>query len=299
MSYGTQIGILIGIITTALFTAIGLFVSQAKRPRITSTIFGWLCLAIVVVCTILALHIYKSSKIEAAGWLDEASVSSDVSNNHLEPVDTNIPDIPEQQTEGAIVESTPTPKNTEAIKDISGITTLEDSIYYDSQKNIYTYTPSVTGIYVFNVHGGSTSWIEITDKYDARVDASYDGSSPITLSAGEQYTITLSTTEPCSYSLSIGIPHEIKDISLESTISDNITYDGQVNVYTFTPSVSGVYVFSIHGGSTSWIEITDKYDAHVDSSYDESRPVTLSAGEQYTISVSTTRPCSYSLSIMN
>ena len=145
----------------------------------------------------------------------------------------------------------------------------------------------------------NTLWIEIHDADSGYIDGRYGGSGLVSLEAGEQYAIMLGSADPCSYRLVIGVPNAIRDISGQTTASDEIRFAGQNNRYTFTPSVSGCFSFDIESDGTIWIEIYDADGVCIDSDYGGSRPVTLEAGKQYSIILSSADICSYLLTIVS
>ncbi len=53
------------------------------------------------------------------------------------------------------------------------------------------------------------------------------------------------TNGPCDYSVNIGTPIEIHNITGSSTVSGSITYCDQKDRYLYTASISGTYRFEI------------------------------------------------------
>lgn len=184
-------------------------------------------------------------------------------------------------------------------EDITGQTSVNDEFGQDDLKNFFTYTPSISGVYLFEIECDGTIWIEIHDADDDFVVSGYGGSGLVTLEAGEQYTVMLSSAEPCSYQLAIGVPNEIRDITGQTAVNDEIRFSGQVNTYTYTPSVSGMYSLDIVSDGTIWIEVYDAGNVCIDVDYGGSRIVSLTAGEQYSIVLSSTDLCTYILEIVS
>lgn len=143
--------------------------------------------------------------------------------------------------------------------DVSGYNIIVDSIQYCDQKNIYFFTPTVTGRYRFeisNLTKGSSNKVNLyvwNSRDGEEGSTSYgimngDGLTIKDMQAGETYQIQVRQYSGYDmYSLNIGLQKETVDISKYSSVSDSIQYTDQRNVYTFTPSSSGKYRFEIQG----------------------------------------------------
>lgn len=143
--------------------------------------------------------------------------------------------------------------------DISGYNIVADSIQYCDQKNVYFFTPTVTGCYRFeisNLTKGSDNKVNlyVWNSRDGEEDStSYgimngDGLTIRDMQAGETYQIQVRQYSGYDmYSLNIGLQKETVDISEYSSVLDSIQYTDQRNVYTFTPSSPGKYRFEIQG----------------------------------------------------
>ena len=127
------------------------------------------------------------------------------------------------------------------------------------KKNIYFFTPTVTGRYRFeisNLTKGSSNKVNLyvwNSRDGEEGSTSYgimngDGLTIKDMQAGETYQIQVRQYSGYDmYSLNIGLQKETVDISKYSSVSDSIQYTDQRNVYTFTPSSSGKYRFEIQG----------------------------------------------------
>lgn len=143
--------------------------------------------------------------------------------------------------------------------DISGYNVVSDSIQYCDQKNIYFFTPTVTGRYRFeisNLTKGSSNKVNLyvwNSRDGEEGSTNYgimngDGLTIYDMQAGETYQIQVRQYSGYDmYSLNVGLQKDTIDISEYSSVSDSIQYTDQRNVYTFSPSTSGKYRFEIQG----------------------------------------------------
>lgn len=154
--------------------------------------------------------------------------------------------------------------------DITGYNVVMDSIQYRDQKNVYFFTPSVTGRYRFeisNLTKGSNNEVNLyvwNSRDGEEGSTSYgitngEGLTIKDMQAGESYQIQVRQYSGYDmYSLNVGLQKETIDISKYSLVSDSIQYTDQRNVYTFTPSSFGKYRFEIQGladGSNNEVNI--------------------------------------------
>ncbi|MDE6020708.1 MAG: hypothetical protein K2H01_06925 [Ruminococcus sp.] len=143
--------------------------------------------------------------------------------------------------------------------DISDYNIVVDSIQYREQKNVYFFTPTVTGSYRFeisNLTKGSSNKVNLyvlNSRDGEEGSTSYgimngDGLTIKDMQAGETYQIQVQQYSGYDmYNLNVGMQKETVDISEYNSVSDSIQYTDQRNVYTFTPSSSGKYRFEIQG----------------------------------------------------
>lgn len=143
--------------------------------------------------------------------------------------------------------------------DISGYNIVADSIQYCDQKNVYFFTPTVTGSYRFeisNLTKGSSNKVNLyvwNSRDGEEGSTSYgimngDGLTIKDMQADETYQIQVQQYSGYDmYSLNVGLQKETVDISEYRLVSDSIQYTDQRNVYTFTPFSSGKYRFEIQG----------------------------------------------------
>jgi len=141
--------------------------------------------------------------------------------------------------------------------DITGFNIIADSIQYRDQKNIYFFTPTVTGRYRFeisNLTKGSSNEVNLyvwNSRGGEEGSTSYgvmngEGLTIKDMQAGETYQIQVRQYSGYDmYNLNLGLQKETVDISEYSSVSDSIQYTDQRNVYTFTPFSTGKYRFEI------------------------------------------------------
>ena len=143
--------------------------------------------------------------------------------------------------------------------DISDYTIISDSIQYTDQRNVYLFTPQITGRYRFEISGmtkGTNNEVDLlvfNSGGGVEDQTSYgimngDGLTIRDMQAGQTYEIQVRYYSGYdSYNLNIGLQKETIDISDYTIISDSIQYTDQRNVYLFTPSRSGKYSFIVTG----------------------------------------------------
>lgn len=154
--------------------------------------------------------------------------------------------------------------------DISEYNVITDSVQYRDQRNVYYFTPTVTGRYHFeisNLTKGSDNEVNLliwNERGGEEGSTSYgikngEGLTINDMQANETYEIQVRQYSGYDlYNLNIGLQKETQDISKYISVSDSIQYAKQRNVYTFTPSSSGKYRFEIQGltdGSNNKVNI--------------------------------------------
>ncbi len=140
--------------------------------------------------------------------------------------------------------------------DITGYTSVKDSIEYTDQRNVYSFTVPQDGRYRFElsgVHSGTDFELLIIDALGETVASDRyccngEGVTVKDLHAGETYEIQIrQETGFGDYALDIGYQKQTVDISALSALTDSIEYTDQRNVYTFTVPLDGRYRFEISG----------------------------------------------------
>ena len=137
--------------------------------------------------------------------------------------------------------------------DVTSFKEVRDSIQYTEQYNYYTFTPSVDGLYRFDLNNMQSDFyvrLYLYDRLGYEVSAhEYCANNGITgtnLKAGEEYKIAVEYVRGFGdYSLVIGRQNPTVDISGLTEISDRITFKEQKNVYSFTAPSDGDCRFDI------------------------------------------------------
>lgn len=186
--------------------------------------------------------------------------------------------------------------------DISSYTEINDEITYKDQQNKYTFTPKNSGGHCFSIgklYGNSAVQLIITDDYDktvAKEDIDSEGGSVrANLEEGKEYTVLVKQrTGTSKYTLSVGNPNPMVDISGFETVKDTMRFAGQENQYWLTPSDRGNYRLSVgpmNSNQQIMITIKDRFDHAVIKqvkfmSEDVlSEPLALDSVQEYTIYV--------------
>ena len=172
--------------------------------------------------------------------------------------------------------------------DISGYTVVNDSIQYEDQKNVYTFTAPITGRYRFELtetKANTTYRMMMWDKYDNSVMDTTSGGKYVTLNEGEIYDFQVRQNSGLgSYKMLIHYQKEAVDISDADIVYDRITFNDQKNVYYFTPKETRKYTFSIDVFNSSCTLRLMAWDKYENSIIDTSRgeyTVLLEANQTY------------------
>ena len=107
------------------------------------------------------------------------------------------------------------------------------------------------------------------------------------------------TNGPCDYSVNIGTPIEIHNITGSSTVSGSITYCDQKDRYLYTASISGTYRFDtvLSSGGEVRVRLGGKNGKNIDYNTN-GLTIDLTAGETYILSIEyRNAPCEYTLNI--
>lgn len=140
--------------------------------------------------------------------------------------------------------------------DVTGFTTVSDSIEYTDQRNVYTFTAPLDGRYRFELSGIQNgtdfelymyNYLGETLEYDSYC-LNEEGITVKDLKAGETYQVQVRQDGGfSSYTMFIGYQKATMDITNLSSLTDSIEYTDQRNVYSFTAPVDGRYRFEISG----------------------------------------------------
>lgn len=189
--------------------------------------------------------------------------------------------------------------------DITTITTINDQISFEDQKNCYTFTPSIAGRYRFDLTETNANVgfrLMMWDRLDNNIMDSYSEGDYITLEAGETYSIQVRQDSGLgSYKMVIGYQKETVNITGYDLITDSLTFDDQKNVYIFTPAYSGTVSLTIGDYNSSCsmrLMAWDEFENNILDTYNEHGTISVEANKTYEIQVRQDDGyCSYSLYI--
>lgn len=197
---------------------------------------------------------------------------------------TEAPPAPEEPPK-----SEPPADPLSGLSDISGQSSFSGSLVEKEQVNQYRYTAPTDGTYLFD-SGQSYGVLSLTvsNAYGGKL---FDGSAAASgeLEAGKSYIVSVRYgNKPTDYSVSIGVPNPVTDVSGQASVSGSLTYRNQCDGYTYTAPVDGVYRFD--SGRDFGALSVDVRNAQgtVISKGSTSAEATLEAGKTYTLSVSHT-----------
>ena len=187
------------------------------------------------------------------------------------------------------------------IEDVSNQHTFSGSIIADNQKDTYKYIASVDGTYHFdtNLSSGGSVIVRISGENEDDIDYNYDALS-VDLEEGKTYILSIEYRNgACDYTINTGIPIPIIDISGNSSISGNITYQDQKDKYYYTAPISGIYKFNtnLSSGGSVIVRISGENSKSIDYGYDV-LSVDLETGKKYILSIEYRNGfCSYDIVI--
>ena len=171
---------------------------------------------------------------------------------------------------------------------ISAYTVITDSTEFAGQTNNYLYTANVSGIHRFQIeqiNSGIQVSLYVYDAAGYRLNYNTSigqGSGvTVTLDKGETYSVVIKQAAGYnSYTMSIGSPKEVVNISGYDIVNDSIQFYDQENIYTYTPTVSGSYKLSLANvvsGVNISVYIYDDADYRINYSTGMSNTSSLSA----------------------
>jgi len=140
--------------------------------------------------------------------------------------------------------------------DITGYTTVTDSVEYTDQRNVYSFTAPIDGRYRFELSGmqnGTDVELYMFNHLDETIASDTycvndEGITVKDLKGGETYQIQVRQDSGfSSYTMYIGYQKGTVDISDLSSVKDSIEYTDQRNVYLFTVPRDGRYRFELSG----------------------------------------------------
>ena len=129
------------------------------------------------------------------------------------------------------------------------------SLTYTGQVNQYTFTPTVSGRYRFDLGGmkaGATASLTILDHLGEKLwdgkNLHNGGATLEYLTKDSTYTIQVGQyTDTCNYTLTIGCQKPAVNATNYNVIHDSIEFTHQANAYGFIAPRIGTYSFSLSG----------------------------------------------------
>ena len=187
------------------------------------------------------------------------------------------------------------------IEDISDKVSFNGSLIAEDQKDNYRYIPLIDGVYRFdtNLSSGGSVIVRISGENDKSIDYNYDALS-IDLEAGKKYILSTEYRNGvCDYTVSIGIPIPIVDISDNpSSVTGNITYRDQKDKYYYTAPVTGTYRFdtNLSSGGSVIVRVSGENGKSIDYNYD-ALTINLESNKKYILSIEyRNSTCDYAIS---
>ena len=229
----------------------------------------------------------SNTETSAAPEQDSGGGSDYTANTSTAPAPTPAP------------ESAPTPEPAPApepadplsgLTNISSQTSVSGSVIERDQVNQYRYTAPTDGTYQFDsgLDYGKVS-LQIDNAYGGKL-ASGSSSMSAELEAGKTYILRVKySSTPMDYTIQIGVPNPVTDITGQTSVSGSLTYLTQSDRYTYTASISGVHQFNAVGMNFNALRLAVlNPQGQKLNSGSPSVSVTLEAGKTYTLCVETT-----------
>ena len=188
-----------------------------------------------------------------------------------------------------------------ATVDITGRTSASGSITYQDQKDRYRYTAPTSGTYRFStdLSAGGEVRVRISGENNRLIDSGTNALT-IDLEAGKTYILGIEyRTGPCDYTVNIGVPIPISDISAETSIPGQITYQDQKNRYYYTAPISGTYRFDTNRSAGGQVRVRISGENGNSINYEiNALTIDLEAGKTYILGIEyRTGPCDYIVNI--
>ncbi len=188
-----------------------------------------------------------------------------------------------------------------AIADITGKTSISGKITYQDQKDQYRYTTSTSGTYHFDTNLSAAGEVRVQIFGENGTSIHYDiNSLTIDLEAGKTYILSIEYRNgPCDYTVHIGVPIAILDITGNTSVAGNIAFQDQKNRYYYTAPTSGTYRFdsNLSAGGEVRVRISGKNGNSIRDGIN-ALTIDLDAGKTYILSVEYRNgPCDYTVHI--
>ncbi|MBD5554505.1 MAG: hypothetical protein HDQ95_03935 [Roseburia sp.] len=175
-----------------------------------------------------------------------------------------------------------------ATVDITGSTAVSGSITYQDQKDHYRYTAPTSGTYRFStdLSAGGEVRVRISGENNRSIDSGTNALT-IDLEAGKTYILGIEYRNgPCDYTVNIGVPIPISDISAETSISGQITFQDQKNRYYYTAPTSGTYRFDTNRSAGGQVRVRISGENGNSINYEiNALTIDLEAGKTYILGI--------------
>lgn len=271
-----------------------------------------------------ALSSYDDSKNDVSVETSETSeVIDDIPDSEDKPQDTEeiddsqLSDLSTPDTSPAPSNDTPNstpPKNDDdsvetdntdnyinQLVDITAANSASGSLTESGQKDCYRYTALIGGTYRFSTDrsAGGAARVRISGENNRSIDSGTNALT-IDLEQGKTYILSIEyQNDPCDYTVNIGVPVPLSDISGETSVSGQITFQDQKNRYYYTAPVSGTYRFdaNLSAGGQVRVRISGENGNSIDYGTN-ALTIDLEAGKTYILGIEYRNgPCDYVVSI--
>ncbi len=298
------------LIISIVGTILGIIMSIVGETREKETVkkIGIILLVAFLICCVIMLqarygNISSDNEYKTTTKLNSESTTLSNANNMIDYADKEFNSTTTflaDDTNNKAVEVEPITPKTLSIPSIESsnytikqntILKLNGHIYEAGTYNDHTFSPSLSGIHRFefsNVSDGTDFKLYIYNSGWERLQYSYDLDNgdgiTISLKANNKYIIRVEQYKNTgSYTLNIGQPKPLVDISLYTSTSDSIQFTNQQNNYSFIPENSGTHRFefsNVPDGTDFKLYIYNSGWEQIKYSYD------LDNGDGITISLS-------------
>ena len=196
---------------------------------------------------------------------------------------------PEASIDNEAISDTPEIVNSvDYLTDITGKTSIIGSITKEQEKDEYKYTSKVDGLYHFSTNLSSGGEVRVRISGENGDSLKYDTNAlSIDLEAGKTYILSVEyRTGPCDYTVNIGVPIPITDITGQISVTGSITYRDQKDKYYYTAPTSGTYCFGTDLSSGSEVRVRISGENGNSLKYDTNTlSMDLEAGKTYILSI--------------
>ena len=161
--------------------------------------------------------------------------------------------------------------------DIGTHQVINDSLSFRFQKNYYSVTAPRDGIYRFwisQIPKNVYAYVSVLDEggyIQAKGNLGQNNGISVKLNAGQQYSLHVNYDQGLGdYTLKIGVPQPIIDISGCKVIGDRFYYSEQDNSYNLLPYQTGTYTIMLRMASKGmkvYVKVTDVNGYTVDKGY--------------------------------